>query len=218
MSEWVTTRWWWIRHAPVVDNGGRIYGQGDVPADLSDRLAFAALARAVPVDALWVTSHLARARDTASAIMAEGCPASEPLVERELAEQHLGSWQGEKRAEVFRRHADWRRLWIAPAAHAPPGGESFVQVVGRVTAAIERLTRAHAGRDIVAVSHGGPIRAALALALALEPEAALAFAIDNLSLTRLDHVRERDSGTRSAWRVVAVNHGAGAVPAGRPFV
>ncbi len=31
----VTTRWWWIRHAPV-DAGGRIYGQCDLPADCSD--------------------------------------------------------------------------------------------------------------------------------------------------------------------------------------
>jgi len=26
------TRWWWIRHAPVRD-GGRIYGQSDLPCD-----------------------------------------------------------------------------------------------------------------------------------------------------------------------------------------
>ena len=41
------TRWWWIRHAPVTANNGRIYGQGDPPADadglarLSDSLDYA---------------------------------------------------------------------------------------------------------------------------------------------------------------------------------
>ena len=38
------TRWWWIRHAPVPD-GGRIYGQGDLDCDCSDKLIFDVLAR-----------------------------------------------------------------------------------------------------------------------------------------------------------------------------
>ena len=38
------------------------------------------------------------------------------------------------------------------------------------------------------VAHGGTIRAALALAMAVEPEAGLVFATDNCSITRLDHV------------------------------
>src|SRR5262245_23420968 len=41
------TRWWWIRHAPVPD-GGRIYGQSDLPCDCSDSETFAALAAEVP--------------------------------------------------------------------------------------------------------------------------------------------------------------------------
>ena len=30
-----TTRWWWIRHAPV-DSGGRLYGSEDWPANCED--------------------------------------------------------------------------------------------------------------------------------------------------------------------------------------
>ena len=58
----------------------------------------------------------------------------------------------------------------------------------RTAAAIERLNSAFAGRDIVSVSHGGTIRAAVAHALRLTPEAAMAIVIDNLSLTRLSQV------------------------------
>src|SRR5580698_6592435 len=31
------TRWWWVRHAPVRDDGGCIYGQKDMTCDTSDR-------------------------------------------------------------------------------------------------------------------------------------------------------------------------------------
>jgi broad specificity phosphatase PhoE len=73
----------------------------------------------------------------------------------------------------------------------------------RVAAAVARITREHAGRNIVAVAHGGSIRAAVALALGLEPEAALALSIDNLSLTRLDHIDGPGNG--HGWRVGSVN-------------
>ena len=42
------TRWWWIRHAPVVDHGGRIYGQRDMACDTSDAAAMSWLAAALP--------------------------------------------------------------------------------------------------------------------------------------------------------------------------
>ena len=69
--------------------------------------------------------------------------------------------------------------------------------------AIRRLVELHAGRDIIAVAHGGTIRAALALALGLDPEAALAFTIENCSLTRIDHID--GPGMGHGWRVVTVN-------------
>jgi len=61
----------------------------------------------------------------------------------------------------------------------------------------------HAGRDIVAVAHGGSIRAAVAHALGLAPEAALALSVDTLSLTRLDHIAGPGAG--QDWRVAQLN-------------
>jgi len=218
------TRWWWVRHAPVTANDGRIYGHDDLPADCSDGAVFAALAALLPTDAVWVTSHLGRTRQTAAAIGAAqdaGRPRALPpaLVEPDLAEQHFGDWQGLTLAELGARRAGaLHRFWLAPAHEAPPGGESFEGVVVRVAAAVERLTAAHRGRDIVAIAHGGSIRAALAVALELPPERALAFAIDNCSLTRLDHIDapEADAasfrGPRQSWRVAAVNLRPGAPP------
>lgn len=205
MREATVTRWWWIRHAPVTGHGSRIYGQDDLPADCSDAVLFQALAGHLPADAVWVTSQLKRTHETAAALAAalDRAP-PEPLIEPALAEQHFGEWQGLTNEELrLKRSGAWHRFWLAPAHEAPPGGESFAEVVTRVTAAIERLTAAHAGRHIVAVAHGGSIRAALAHALGLEPERALAFAIDNCSLTRLDHIGDPAGG--GAWRVTTVN-------------
>lgn len=197
-----TTRWWWIRHAPVTSDGGRIYGQRDLPADTSDEAAFAGLAARLPGGAHWVTSNLQRTAQTAAAIGQAGAAFDTPEVEPALAEQNLGAFQGEIRSEIMARHGDPHSLWIIDAEMTPPGGESFGDLASRVSAAIGRLNRERAGRDIVAVAHGGTIRAALGLALDLPPMQAVRFSTDNLSLTRIDHIA--DAGG-SAWRVVAVN-------------
>ena len=202
----IVTRWWWVRHAPVPD-GGRIYGQSDVDCDCSDAEIFSVLARELPTGAVWLTSNLARTRQTAAAILAaangrhgEVAPTAVP----ELAEQHLGEWQGlERKAFYAERRVGTHTLWFAPADECPPGGESFATLVARTAEAIERLNRAHRGRDIVSVGHGGNIRAALALALGIPPQAALGFFIENCSITRLDCLTPED-GVR-LWRIAAVN-------------
>jgi Histidine phosphatase superfamily (branch 1) len=66
------TRWWWVRHAPVRVDEGRIYGQRDLPCDCSEAGVFASLAALLPRDAIWVTSHLSRTVQTAQAIQAAG--------------------------------------------------------------------------------------------------------------------------------------------------
>ncbi len=206
-------RWWWVRHAPVVGHAGKLYGQRDVPCDTSDARAFASLARLLPENAVWVTSHLSRARDTAAAILSAsaavapgGAVPATSMIVSDFAEQNFGDWAGYSWDEIAAREgAVHDRFWDDPLGQAPPGGESFAAVVARVAAAIERLSAVHAG-DIVAVAHGGVIRAALALALGLDPTGAMAIQIDNLSLTRLDRVAGGTlRGRGGAWRVVVVN-------------
>lgn len=204
------TRWWWVRHAPVTINNGRCYGQTDLPCDCSNDAAFSALAQRLPKEAVWVTSPLQRTHLTAAGIVKAGLPGPDPipgpdvLVEPELIEQHFGEWQGRTYAELAELNGNlWPRFWLAPAHEAPPGGESFVDLLTRAHPAIARLSAEHRGRDIIAVTHGGTIRAALALALDLAPEAALAITIDNLSLTRIEHFA--DANAARGWRVTAVN-------------
>lgn len=207
----IVTRWWWVRHAPVTENRGRIYGAADLDCETGDSVAFEGLAAILPEGATLVTSHLKRTRQTADAIRAAGLDLPAPRVEPALGEQSFGDWQGKLHAELrddpsFAGH----RFWLCPGHFRPPGGESFADLVARAAPAIDQLSEANADGDIVAVAHGGTIRAALALALGLDAEGALGFTIDNLSVTRLDRIVERGEAPdghqdRLSWRVVTVN-------------
>ncbi len=196
------TRWWWIRHAPVVGHGGRIYGQNDHESDCGNEALFSVLGPSLPPDALWITTPLRRTKQTAAALLAAGAPPpSAKQEEPDFLEQHFGDWQGLTHEELkTRRDGAWHRFWLAPASETPPGGESFADVVSRVAGAVRRIGTAETGHDIVVVAHGGSIRAALAHALSINADRALGFAIDNCSLTRLDHFPSDD-----AWRVGGVN-------------
>jgi broad specificity phosphatase PhoE len=204
-DDFTRTRWWWIRHAPVRVDEGRIYGQRDLPCDCSDAPVFSGLAALLPQDAIWVTSHLVRTVQTAKAIQAVGNFAAQEIhQDKDLAEQHLGDWQGlDRRNFLLNRQQEPDSFWYAAADERAPNGESFVDVIERVRAAVARANRTYPGNDIVAVAHGGTIRAALVIALGLPPRGGFAFTIDNCSLTRLDHYH----GKRGAgWRVPMVNH------------
>lgn len=202
----VRTRWWWIRHAPVVVDEGRIYGQTDVPCDCGDARVFASLAALLPRQAVWVASNLRRTHQTLRAIWTAGefDPALEFFQDQDLAEQHLGDWQGlDRSAFLMNRKQEPDSFWYASPDERAPNGESFADLLARVGASIKRITQAHAGNDIVAVVHGGTIRAAIVLALGLAPRGGFAFMIDNCSVTRLDHYQ----GAQSAgWRVKMINH------------
>jgi broad specificity phosphatase PhoE len=199
LAKTVVTRWWWVRHAKVINPENRIYGQRDLDCDTSDTATFAAVSRRLPRRAVWIVSALRRTHQTAAALNGAGAK----LVEPDFNEQHLGQWQGRTYAEIDADGgARLHPTWIAPADVAPPGGESFAAVQSRVAAAITRLTPQLRGRDVVVVAHGGTIRAALAMALDLDPARALAFSVDHVSLTRIDHIDEQGA---AAWRLAYVN-------------
>lgn len=197
------TRWWWVRHAPVPNPDGRCYGQHDRECDTSDAESFRGLSAMLPRGALLVTSDLARTRMTAAAIAAAGLDLPEPIEEPTLREQSFGVWQGMRYEEIWDSRGGRHPFWLAPAYERAPEGESFADLLARLAPTVHRLTREHAGRDIVSVGHGGTVRAALTVALGLHPESALAFTVENLSLTRIDHIAGPDGAGQ--WRVVTVN-------------
>ena len=198
----VVTRWWWVRHAPVRCDGGNIYGQSDIACDTSDRYVFEAVAKILPRAAVWFASSLQRTHQTADAIWEAGFPRPAAMTkEAAFAEQNLGQWQGMNRA-AFLASRPAGSHWFADIGEPAPGGESFMDLYNRVCGAIGRFTMEHAGRDVIAVGHGGTIKAAIGLALGGQPEKGLAFDIDNCSITRLDQTA---SESVSVWRLPMVN-------------
>ena len=198
------TNFWLIRHA-IVDENARamLYGVMDVPlcetSLLEQAPMYRALATRLPRPAAWKVTPLSRTRRTAEAIFAAGYPRAEPEVEPALIEQSLGEWQGLPHAELPERltlpkHA----FWPLAGHERPPGGETLAEVIDRVGAALERLAAQHPSQDVVAVSHGGAIRAAVAYCLRVGADNALHLTVQNLSLTRLERSPE-------GWRVICVN-------------
>ena len=196
------TRWWWIRHAPVRSDGGNIYGQQDIECDCGDREVFEAVAKILPRNAVWYASNLQRTLQTAEAIWATGFPRPASMArEAAFAEQNLGQWQGMNR-KAFLASLPLGSHWFAEIDQPAPGGESFLDLYNRTCSAIERITALEAGRDVIAVAHGGTIKAAVGLALGGQPDKGLVFDIDNCSVTRLDHFA---GNGRSVWRLPMVN-------------
>ena len=200
----IETRFWMIRHALVDENSRAIlYGVMDVPLCettlVEQAPIYAALARRLPRPAIWKVTPLSRTARTARAIFNAGYPAQDPGVEPDLIEQSLGEWQGLPHAELpaklaFPQHP----FWPLAGDEKPPGGESMVEVIARTGVVLERLAQNHPGEDIVIVSHGGTIRAAVAYALGVRADNALHLSIHNLSLTGLERYPE-------GWRVTRVN-------------
>lgn len=182
------TNLWLIRHAPVDGPRGVIHGP-DAPADVGDAAAFAALKTKLPPNAFVCCSPARRTRETALAL------GLDPVEDPAFREQDFGAWTGRRHNDLVAELGDaYRDFWKSPASSRPPGGESFVDQILRATMGLARLP---AG-DAVLVVHSGTIRAVLAIALDLSPDSALRFAIDPLSLTRIDRLAD-------GWRVVAVN-------------
>lgn len=198
------TRFWMIRHALVAENArAKLYGTMDVelcPHTLVAQVpSYQAIAKALPHPAVWVATPLSRTVLTAHAIIKAGYDAPEFIIEPDLIEQNLGEWQGLPHADLpGRLTVAAHPFWPLSGTERPPGGESMAEVITRVGAAMERLARAHDGEDVVIVSHGGAIRAAVAHALAIAADNALHLSVQNLSLTRLERLDE-------GWRVVCVN-------------
>jgi broad specificity phosphatase PhoE len=198
------TRFWLLRHAVVEENSRAfLYGRMDVPICLETKpgqiKAYQALASRLPVPAAWYVSPLRRTRDTARAIAAAGYELPPLRIEPDITEQDMGDWQGLVHDALPPLLAEpAHAFWPLGATETPPRGESMATVIDRVGGALERLAGTHAGENIVAVSHGGAIRAAIAHASGAGPGTALHFSVQNLSLTILERFAH-------GWRVVTVN-------------
>lgn len=77
-----------------------------------------------------------------------------------LDEIDFGTWTG-KRFDELTADARWKAWNEARGASRAPDGENMREVQGRIMAHLERLSAAHAGDQLVLVSHGDVIKAAI---------------------------------------------------------
>ena len=80
-----STRWWWVRHAPVTINNGRMYGATDPKADIVTPEIYRGLAELLPSGAVCLTSALQRTQQTLDEIMSHGLNAKDRKIEENLS-------------------------------------------------------------------------------------------------------------------------------------
>jgi broad specificity phosphatase PhoE len=136
-------------------------------------------------DAVAFSSPVACARDTARALGLEA------LVAPGLADMDYGQWRGRRLAEVAEDAPHELATWIRDPDAAPHGGESFVQVLARVSGWLDSLGET---ASVVAITHAPVIRAALIHALNAPPASFRRIEIAPLSVIEL-----RLSARGCAW-------------------
>jgi broad specificity phosphatase PhoE len=157
------TRFVLLRHAES-GTPGVYYGRSDVAVTPAGREAEAAALARLRGYALStvVTSPLSRCAHLAGRIAEQA--GVELHVEPELAEIHLGDWEGrtfDEAASVYQEIG--RQLLSKSPELAFPGGESLAGFRERVAGAWEKVTDAHAraGAAVLVACHAGVIRALL---------------------------------------------------------
>lgn len=142
---------------------GRFQGHADPPLNATGHAQAAELAaelKDVELAAVH-SSPLRRALETAQRVAAEH--GLEPVAVDALREVDVGSWQGLTRPEIETRYPEQFARWL-DYDQGWEDGESYEEMGRRAVAALLELAAAHAGERVLAVTHGGPIRAAIAFA------------------------------------------------------
>ena len=160
-----------VRHGETAHNrDGLGLGRADVElTELGRRQAEAVGARfsKVRFDRI-LSSPLQRARDVAAEIARQGTAPVEAV--EALTELDVGETEGMLLGEVRTDYPDFIRAWASADGHLTrmPGGESMVELDGRIASLAEELVKDAETSPIVVVSHNFVLRALLCRLLGLE--------------------------------------------------
>ena len=174
-----------VRHGSTGSaRDGRYLGSTDAPLDAAGRLQVEALGeslRAKRKCGRCVCSPLRRAAQTAEILRsATGCI---PEADADLREIDFGRWEGKMFSEIRDSSPEEVDRWARFAPDfAFPGGESLRDFLDRVRRAADRLA-ADEAETVLAVTHGGVIKAMLCRLLGLDPSRYVLFEIAPASMT-----------------------------------
>ncbi|HOO63105.1 MAG TPA: histidine phosphatase family protein [Synergistaceae bacterium] len=180
------------RHGETEWNALRRYqGKSDIPLNSRGRSQASLLGkriRSFKPEAIFY-SPLLRARETARIIGAFSRDHSlcKPL--EELQEWDFGLWEGLTVEQIESSYGSLYSQWRKnPGALSPPGGESLDALKVRVKKGLEKIEE-HGFSRVLAVTHGGVVRAALLVILGLEDSSFWEMTMRNCSLTGVKRVR-----------------------------
>lgn len=164
-----------LRHGATA-RPGRLLGRSDEPSTANGIAACVAQAAKLTVRRI-VSSDLGRARAAGEAVAnAQGVQLT---IDPRWRELDFGDWDGLASADVDpARHA---AFWNDPDAAPPPNGERWSALVTRVAAALEDLPR----EPVLVVTHGGAMRAALAVLCGFPVQSLWAFDLPYAALLTL---------------------------------
>ena len=192
----LSTRIIYVRHGKTDFPTDRIYcdDREDPPLnddDLKQAQAAGELLRSQSVDVIY-TSPSSRTRMTADAVA--GLVEAPVIEDASLRERRFGLWEGLYFAEIAENYAEAYQLWRQDPVHfTPAGGETIDDLLGRVTATVQRILAEHHGKTIVVVSHVGPIRVCLTAALKVPVRWYRQLTIDYGSLTKVGYGKSQNN-------------------------
>ena len=129
--------------------------------------------------AVWA-SPVSRAQETAAAVAGE-----RPVQTDEgLNEIDFGRWEG-MRAEEVDADPEWRLWNDSKSTFRIPGGETVLEMQGRMVDAVDRARRAYPDRKVALCSHGDPIKSVLAFHLGMPVDRIDNFEVDHPSVSAL---------------------------------
>jgi broad specificity phosphatase PhoE len=188
-----------IRHAEIDANREfRSIGKRDDPLSEEGQEQAKQLAQAlagIPVEAIY-SSPAQRALQTAAPLALS--QHQEVRMEDDLRECDFGLWEGLNRADLLARathEAHYFSAWERDLTMAPPDGESYTAMSERVRRRVGSLLQVHHGQTIVLVSHVGPVKALLCMALDAPLTAMFHLFIDPATINVVDW-REANSIVR----------------------
>jgi broad specificity phosphatase PhoE len=180
------TRFLFVRHAAIDGLGVKIAGRvPGVSLNAAGRQQTARLARQLtsqPIHAIYTSPQL-RTRETAAAIGDQ--LGLEPRIAAELDEIDFGAWSGKSYAELA-SVPEWRSYNALRSARRIPDGELLLEAQTRVIGLLARLAQHGASQNLVLVSHGDIIRAALAHYLGIPLDFILRFEVAPASVSALE--------------------------------
>ena len=186
---------WWVRHAPVVGNFDRCYGNNEVDCDVSDIFVFKKLVKNLPKNADVYTSNLSRTIKTFEAAVKSGYKFKKHITDDRLAEQDLGEYTGMKYSALYNLAKTKKfhdKNWLISPSHIPPNGESFKNLYARVKSFIDDILIKNKKKNIVIFSHGGPIRAAISYAIDYSENIVIPIDVENTKLSLIGYNKNKE--------------------------